>query len=100
MFSWLQARSRPLVVAHRGSSVVAPENTLAAFRQALEDGAQAIELDVRLTADEEVIIFHDRNLNRTTNGRGKAGRYRLAELRRLSAGSWFHPKFAREKIPT
>ena len=100
MFSWLHPARTPLVVAHRGSSAVAPENTLAAFRQALEDGADAVELDVRLTSDGEVVVIHDSQLRRTTDGRGPVRSHTWKELQLLSAGSWFDRKFAGEKIPS
>src|SRR5213075_2825191 len=86
--------------AHRGASRKAPENTLAAFSRAIDDGADGIELDVRLTADGEIVVFHDSRLNRTTDGSGKIERCTLDELKRLSAGSWFHPVFGGESIPT
>ena len=60
----------PLVIAHRGASGMAPENTLAAFHKALEVGADAIELDVRLSRDAQVVVIHDRWLDRTTTGTG------------------------------
>src|SRR5437899_360443 len=100
MFPWLRPTRTPIIIAHRGSSVSAPENTLAAFRRALVDRADAIELDVRLTADREVVVFHDAQLRRTTDGRGSAEDQRLDDLKRLSAGAWFGRAFAREKIPT
>ena len=100
MFSWTDPRKRPVIVAHRGASSVAPENTLAAFRRAIDGGAEAIELDVRLTKDGEVVVFHDAHLRRTTNGRGRVEEYALSELMCLSAGSWFRRSFASEKIPT
>jgi glycerophosphoryl diester phosphodiesterase len=94
------AKDRMLVVAHRGSSGNAPENTLAAFELALESGADVIECDVRLTRDEEVVIFHDRTLDRTTNGTGRVQDKPLEELKKLDAGSWFSTKFKGEAIPT
>lgn len=101
MFSWTPGGYRfPLVVAHRGSSALAPENTLAAFRRAIEDGADAIELDVRLTRDEEVIVFHDSTLRRTTDGRGRVEEQTLSKLRELTAGRWYGRQFAVEQIPT
>jgi glycerophosphoryl diester phosphodiesterase len=93
-------KNRVLVVAHRGSSGSAPENTVAAFEMALESGADIIECDVRLTRDEEVVIFHDRTLDRTTNGGGPVQDKTLEELKRLDAGSWFSSKFKGEGIPT
>ena len=90
----------PLVIAHRGASGMAPENTMAAFTRALDVGADAIELDVRLTRDGRVVVIHDRRLERTTTGRGFVGTYALKELKSLDAGSWFGAKFGGEHIPT
>lgn len=92
--------NRMLVIAHRGSSGRAPENTLAAFEMALEQGSDMIECDVRLTKDEEVVVFHDRTLDRTTNGKGPVEERTLEDLKRLDAGSWFSSKFKGERIPT
>lgn len=89
-----------LVGAHRGSSASAPENTMAAFRLAVDEGADLIELDVRFTHDMHPVVHHDRTLHRTTNGRGRLWQYTLAELRTLDAGSWFHSRFKGERIPT
>ncbi len=90
----------PLVVAHRGSSGTAPENTLAAFRLALEEGAKSIELDVRMTRDFHLVVHHDQSVRRTTNGSGFIWEKTLQELRLLDAGSWFSPRFKGEQIPT
>jgi glycerophosphoryl diester phosphodiesterase len=76
------------VVAHRGSSEDAPEHTLAAYRKAIEDGADALECDVRLTADGHLVCVHDRRVNRTSNGRGAVSRLELADLAELDFGSW------------
>jgi len=92
--------STPLIVAHRGSSGAAPENTLAAFQQAIDDGADMIELDVRMTKDFELVVLHDRNVRRTTNGRGNIWDLTLADIHWLDAGAWFNKKFAGEHIPT
>ncbi len=74
---------------------------MAAFRRAADaPGIDMIELDVRLSRDEEVIVLHDRTLQRTTTGNGAARNYRLDEIRRFDAGSWFHPSFASERVPT
>ena len=78
----------------------APENTLAAFRAAIEAGGDMIELDVHLTRDNEVVVIHDDTLERTTNGKGNVAEKTFAELKRLDAGSWFNPRFAGERIPT
>ncbi|MBI1805389.1 MAG: glycerophosphodiester phosphodiesterase [Ignavibacteriae bacterium] len=89
-----------MIVAHRGSSANAPENTLAAFRRAIHDGADAIELDVRLSKDNELIVFHDSRLDRTSDGSGYVQDATLGELKELSAGSWYNKRFAQERIPT
>lgn len=92
--------SPPLLVAHRGASGLAPENTMAAFELAVQGGADIIELDVRLSADGHVVVIHDDRLQRTTNGRGAVVSTALAELQTLDAGTWFDPRFANETIPT
>ena len=89
-----------ITIAHRGASAVAPENTLAAFKEAVRVGADMIELDVRLSLDGAVMVFHDRDLSRTTDGDGPVEERRLAELRALDAGSWFSDEFIGEGIPT
>ncbi|MCP9209927.1 glycerophosphodiester phosphodiesterase [Streptomyces cucumeris] len=76
------------VVAHRGSSEDAPEHTLAAYRRAIEDGADALECDVRLTADGHLVCVHDRRINRTSNGRGAVSALELSDLAALDFGSW------------
>ncbi|MFF7648721.1 glycerophosphodiester phosphodiesterase [Streptomyces sp. NPDC007983] len=76
------------VVAHRGASEDAPEHTLAAYRRALEDGADALECDVRLTADGHLVCVHDRRIDRTSNGRGAVSGLELADLAALDFGSW------------
>lgn len=91
---------RPLIIAHRGASGSSPENTMAAFRKSVHAGADMIELDVRLTQDFHLVVHHDRNVRRTTNGRGNIWDLTLQQLRTLDAGSWFSPKFQRERIPT
>lgn len=83
------ARQRPpQVVAHRGASEDAPEHTLAAYRKAIEDGADALECDVRLTADGHLVCVHDRRVNRTSNGRGAVSALELSDLSALDFGSW------------
>lgn len=91
---------RPTIIAHRGASAKAPENTLAAFRLALKEGADAIELDAKLTSDKQVVVLHDQRVERTTDGSGKVGEMPLAALKELDAGSWFGKRFQGEKIPT
>ena len=89
-----------LVVGHRGASGRAPENTLASFEQAIAIGVDAIELDVHLSRDGHLVVIHDQNLARTTNGHGLVHEHSLAELRALDAGGWFDRAFAGERIPT
>ncbi|MBO8163295.1 MAG: glycerophosphodiester phosphodiesterase [Brevibacillus sp.] len=91
---------RPLIFAHRGASARNPENTLEAFRAAIRLGADGIELDVQLTSDLEVVVIHDPWLERTTDGLGLVQKHTFAELRRLSAGKWFHPRFRAARIPS
>lgn len=91
---------RPLNLAHRGASRHAPQNTLAAFIQAAELGADGIELDVHLSADGIPVVIHDFNLDATTNGTGAVRSKTLAQLKELDAGSKFNPAFAGEQIPT
>lgn len=90
----------PLIIAHRGGSLEAPENTLAAFRHAIDVGAKFVELDVHLSKDGEVVVIHDEVLGRTTTGSGPVGAHTFAELRQLDAGSHFGPQFVGEKIPS
>lgn len=91
---------RPVIIAHRGASAHAPENTLAAFELALRQGADAVELDAKLTADGQVVVFHDQTVDRTTGGKGRVKDLSLAELRKLDAGSHFDCAFRGEPIPT
>ena len=95
----IKARLAP-VIAHRGASAAAPENTLAAIRLAAAEGATWIEVDVKLSRDGSCVLMHDDLLGRTTNGRGEVAQYDLDELKRLDAGSWFAKRFAGEPIPT
>ena len=92
----------PLVLGHRGASKYAPENTLAAFRLALEQRADGLELDVILSADGVPVVIHDDTLDRTTNGHGPVSRLTLAELKKLEAGypARFGEQFPTERIPT
>ncbi|MFH1524582.1 MAG: glycerophosphodiester phosphodiesterase family protein [Chloroflexota bacterium] len=96
---WTELLS-PIVVAHRGDKTHAPENTLSAFKLAAEKGADAIEFDVKLTVDGQVIVLHDPTVDRTTNGNGKVFKLSLATLRDLDSGAWFSKQFRGEKIPT
>ncbi len=89
-----------IIMAHRGYSSKAPENTMPAFELAMEAGSGGIELDVHLTKDGEVVVIHDDVLNRTTNGKGQVEEFTMAELKELDAGSWFSPEFKGTKLPT
>ncbi|MFF2620620.1 glycerophosphodiester phosphodiesterase [Oerskovia jenensis] len=88
------------VVAHRGNSSVAPQNTLAAFEAAWRAGADSIEIDVQLTADGEVVVIHDDTLDATTDGTGRVDALTLADVRAVDAGSWFAPAYAGQRVPT
>ena len=90
----------PWIVAHRGASGSAPENTLAAFQRAVELGATFIETDLHLTRDARFVAIHDPKLERTTNGKGAVREHTLAELRKLDAGMWFDRQYMDERIPT
>ena len=90
----------PRVIGHRGASAAAPENTLAAFRRAREEGALWIECDVKLTAEGRPVIFHDDTLDRTTDGGGPVREAPLEVIGALDAGGWFAPEFAGEPVPT
>ncbi|MFC5731085.1 MULTISPECIES: glycerophosphodiester phosphodiesterase family protein [Nocardioides] len=103
------AASSPVdVVAHRGSSGAAPENTLAAVQLAIRHRADVVENDIQRTRDGELVIMHDTTLTRTTDveqvfpdrAPWTVGSFTLAEIKQLDAGSWFAPEFARERVPT
>ena len=89
-----------VVEAHRGASSTHPENTLAAFREAVAVGARWIELDIHECADGELVVMHDASVDRTTDGTGKIAELALAELRSLDAGAWRSPDFSGERVPT
>jgi len=91
--------SSPFILAHRGDCARAPENTLPAFLQAAQKGADGVELDAKLTADGHVIVIHDATVNRTTNGKGKVSALSLDQIRSLDAGAWFDSKFSDAKVP-
>lgn len=95
-----KSRYPVFVMAHRGFSGIAPENTLTAFQRAIQIGSDFIELDVRFSRDGKLVVFHDDTLERTTNGRGRVAAFTLQELKKLDAGSWFGLSFSDEKIPT
>lgn len=87
------------VFAHRGSKSNRPENTLAAFKEAVRVGADGIELDVHLTKDGQIIVIHDETIDRTTNGKGQIRKLTLAQIQSYSAGSWFNRAYETEKVP-
>jgi glycerophosphoryl diester phosphodiesterase len=87
------------VVAHRGSSGTAPENTMAAFQEAIDAGAMMIETDVQFTTDGKIIAFHDFALDRTAQGPDKEEDFSYESVRNLDVGSWFDEKFADQRIP-
>lgn len=88
-----------LLIAHRGASAHAPENTLASFRLALEMGAKAVEFDVHQTRDHELVVIHDADLKRVGKKNVKVGALSFAELSRIDVGSWFDRAFAAERVP-
>lgn len=94
-----ELRDNVAVIAHRGSSMVAPENTLAAVRQSLVDGADYVEIDVRLTSDQQVMLYHDRSLARLTGDNREFGDLTREELSQYDVGSWFGDAFQSETIP-
>jgi glycerophosphoryl diester phosphodiesterase len=89
-----------MCIAHRGASTVMPENTVAAFDEAIRLNARAVEFDVHLSADGIPVVIHDDTLDRTTTGRGYVSSHTAFELRRFDAGSWLHQRFAGIRIPT
>ena len=93
-------RTTCLVIAHRGASAAAPENTIAAFELAVTQGADGIELDVHLSADGHPVVIHDDALERTTDGTGPVGARTMRELKRLDAGGWYGPPFRGQRIQT
>ena len=97
---WFVPHVKPLNIGHRGASAAAPQNTLAAFRRALEFGADGVELDVHLSLDGAVVVIHDFTVDKTTDGAGRVSQKTLAQLKALDAGVKFSPQFAGERIPT
>ena len=91
---------QPVIIAHRGASAAAPENTIAAFKRAVELGAGGIEFDVQLSLDGQPVVIHDETVDRTSNGTGWVKDKTLEELKTLDFGSWFAPGFSGERIST
>lgn len=99
--SWTTAVERGLMtIAHRGASGYAPENTIAAFDQAVNMRADMLELDVQFSQDGHAVVIHDPTVDRTTDGKGAVQSLTLAQLQRLDAGSWYETSFRGERIPT
>ncbi|HUS81419.1 MAG TPA: glycerophosphodiester phosphodiesterase family protein [Armatimonadota bacterium] len=94
------SRLRPMVCAHRGRSGVYPENTMAAFEAAIELGVDFIECDVHRTSDGRIVVIHDHDVKRTTDGEGPVSEMTFEQVRSLDAGSWKAARFAGERIPT
>lgn len=90
----------PRVIGHRGAKAYAPENTLESIHTAADLGTEWVSLDVKITKDEIPVIFHDDNLERTTNGSGAIADVTYEDLKQLEAGSWYGESFAGAKIPT
>jgi glycerophosphoryl diester phosphodiesterase len=88
------------VIAHRGASGIAPENTMAAFEKAIQLQADYIELDIQISKDDQLVVLHDRTVDRTTDGTGEVKSFEVNELKNLDAGSFFNSSFAGERIPT
>ncbi|ENK1242898.1 glycerophosphodiester phosphodiesterase [Clostridium sporogenes] len=88
------------ILAHRGASAYAPENTMVAFKKAIDMNADGIELDVHLSKDGHIVIIHDEKVDRTTNGKGEVKDFTLDELKKLDAGFWFSDEYEGERIPT
>lgn len=99
-FKEIKAKFPVIVIAHRGFSGIAPENTLLSFEKSIDAGVDFIELDVRLSKDGHVVVIHDDTVNRTTNGKGNVADFMLKELKEFDAGSWYHKSFSSQKIPT
>ena len=89
----------PPVIAHRGMSSLAPENTMAAFVKCIDHGVSSFEFDVDVIADGSVIVIHDNRLDRTTNGKGGYYNLQFKDIRKLDAGKWFSPTYTFERIP-
>ncbi|MEK4923119.1 glycerophosphodiester phosphodiesterase family protein [Cytobacillus sp. FSL R5-0569] len=96
---WLFPYKNYTKIAHRGDVASAPENTMAAFHSALNNGFDVIELDIHLSKDKKIVVIHDSSVNRTTNGEGLVRNMSVSELQKLNAGGWYSQRFSEEKIP-
>ena len=97
--AFAQKATKVTIIAHRGGTTERPENTLSAYKRAVEQGAEMLEIDVRTSSDGKLFILHDATLDRTTNGNGPATALTMQALSQLDAGSWFDGKYANERIP-
>jgi glycerophosphoryl diester phosphodiesterase len=100
IFTQCSQKEQIQVIAHRGGANLAPENTLAAFKNAIQLGVDMIEIDIEQTSDSVVVVIHDRTINRTTTGSGAVDSLTYDEIRALDAGSWFDSRYKDERIPT
>ncbi len=88
------------IIAHRGASAAAPENTMAAVKRAIEDGADWVEIDVQETADGEIVVFHDSDFMKLAGNKLRIWDATMADLKEIDIGSWFNPRFKDERVPT
>ena len=100
LLNQIQNEDSTVVVAHRGASFAAPENTLAAVKAAIESGAEWVEIDVQETSDGAVVVIHDRDLKKVGRNSMVVAKSTLQELQQVDVGSWFAPQFSAERIPT
>ena len=96
----MSQKRRISLVAHRGASDAAPENTLAAIKKALQTPAEYIEIDIHLTRDNQLVVMHDASVARTTDGKGDISSLTLAEIKKFDAGSWYDSAYQNERVPT
>lgn len=100
LFSKPSRNDVPRIIGHRGAKGLAPENTLASFREAHRVGCQWVEFDCMLTKDQEIVVHHDDALDRTTDGAGLVSDHTCERIKRLDAGSWFNARYAAARVPT
>ena len=98
--NFITAQDSPEIIAHRGAKSLAPENTISAFAAAIDMGVDYIELDVRKSLDDSLMVMHDATVNRTTNFSGGLNTFTYAQLKNMDAGSYFSNDFTGEEIPT
>lgn len=96
----LDSLPKPAIFAHRGASAYSPENTMIAFEMAVQQGADAIELDAQLSADRQAVVIHDHSVDRTTPAHGRVEKMSLAELTSLDAGTYYDNQYRGERIPS